>query len=130
MHHLALQASAGTGKTTTLARLAHVTQRRGRYLAYNWAIAQDARSRFPPTVSCHIGERDLSQKALSNVTLRTAAHFCHTAEPTITRHHVPRLRGLEDKDLHANSPHPSCRSPAKPGPTCSTQTTGSTASRS
>ena len=27
--------------------------------------------------------------------------FCHTADATITRHHVPRLRGLEDKDLHA-----------------------------
>ncbi|MER7694619.1 3'-5' exonuclease [Streptomyces sp. NPDC097610] len=50
--HLALQAGAGTGKTTTLAELAHATRRRGRYLAYNRAIAQDARSRFPATVSC------------------------------------------------------------------------------
>ncbi len=32
-HHLALQAGAGTGKTTTLAQLAHATARRGRYLA-------------------------------------------------------------------------------------------------
>ncbi|MER5347115.1 UvrD-helicase domain-containing protein [Streptomyces mirabilis] len=138
--HLALQAGAGTGKTTTLAELAHATRRRGRYLAYNRAIAQDATARFPPTVSCktahalayaavghhythrlnaprrpawqtghalgitkaiRIGERDLSQKTLSNVTLRTVARFCHTADPAITRHHVPRLRGLEDKDLHA-----------------------------
>ncbi len=45
--HLALQAGAGTGKTTTLALLARTTKRRGRYLAYNRAIAQDARSRFP-----------------------------------------------------------------------------------
>ena len=137
--HLALQAGAGTGKTTTLTLLARITKRRGRYLAYNRAIAQDARARFPDTVQCktahalayaavghrytrrlnaprrpawqtgqalgitkpiRIGERDLSQKTLSNATLRTVAGFCHTADETITPHHVPRLRGLEDKDLH------------------------------
>ncbi|MFE5374735.1 UvrD-helicase domain-containing protein [Streptomyces mirabilis] len=137
--HLVLQAGAGTGKTTTLALLARTTQRRGRYLAYNRAIAQDASACFPPTVICktahalayaavghrytrrlgaprrpawqtgqalgitkaiRIGERDLSQKALSNATLHTVARFCHTAEPAITRHHVPHLRGLEDRDLH------------------------------
>ncbi|MER7811899.1 UvrD-helicase domain-containing protein [Streptomyces sp900116325] len=50
--HLALQAGAGTGKTTTLAYFAHNTRRRGRYLAYNRAIAQDAAARFPATVTC------------------------------------------------------------------------------
>ncbi|MBP0458966.1 UvrD-helicase domain-containing protein [Streptomyces montanisoli] len=137
--HLALQAGAGTGKTTTLALLAHTTQRRGRYLAYNRAIAQDARTRFPANVLCktahslayaavghrytrrlgaprrpawqtgqalgvtrnvRIGERELSPKALSNAVLRTVTQFCHTADPHITRRHVPRLRGLEDHDLH------------------------------
>ncbi|MFE9769571.1 UvrD-helicase domain-containing protein [Streptomyces sp. NPDC005808] len=137
--HLALQAGAGTGKTTTLALLAHATKRRGRYLAYNRAIAQDATARFPSTVICktahalayaavghrytrrlnaprrpawqtgqslgitkpvRIGERELSQKALSNATLRTVARFCHTADVAITRHHVPHMRGLEDTALH------------------------------
>ncbi|MFF3060529.1 UvrD-helicase domain-containing protein [Streptomyces sp. NPDC057909] len=137
--HLALQAGAGTGKTSTLAFLAHHTRRRGRYLAYNKAIAQDAAARFPSTVTCktahalafaatgrhyarrlnaprrpawqtgqalgitktiRIGERDLSPKALSYATLRTVTSFCHSAAPTITRRHVPRLRGLEDPDLH------------------------------
>lgn len=50
--HLALQAGAGTGKTSTLALLAHRTKRTGRYLAYNKAIVQDAASRFPTTVAC------------------------------------------------------------------------------
>lgn len=50
--HLALQAGAGTGKTSTLALLAHSTNRTGRYLAYNKAIAQDATARFPATVTC------------------------------------------------------------------------------
>ncbi|MET9046039.1 UvrD-helicase domain-containing protein [Streptomyces sp. NPDC004362] len=139
-NHLALQAGAGTGKTSTLALLAHTTKRRGRYLAYNRAIAQDATTRFPRTVQCktahalayaadghrythrlnaprrpawqtgqalgitkaiRIGDREISQKALSNTTLRTVAHFCHTADDTITRRRVPRLRGLEDHKLHA-----------------------------
>ncbi|MFE7276506.1 UvrD-helicase domain-containing protein [Streptomyces sp. NPDC057623] len=139
-NHLALQAGAGTGKTTTLTLLAHATTRRGRYLAYNRAIAQDARARFPNTVQCktahalayaavghrytrrlnaprrpawqtgqalgitkalRIGEREVTQKALSNATLRTVTQFCHTADEAITRHHVPRLRGLDDTDLHA-----------------------------
>ncbi|MFJ9591056.1 UvrD-helicase domain-containing protein [Streptomyces acidicola] len=50
--HLVLQAGAGTGKTTTLALLAASTQRRGRYLAFNKAIARDAASRFPRAVHC------------------------------------------------------------------------------
>ncbi|MFI5524305.1 UvrD-helicase domain-containing protein [Streptomyces platensis] len=50
--HLALQAGAGTGKTTTLALLAHGTKRHGRYIAYNKAIARDAATRFPNTVTC------------------------------------------------------------------------------
>ncbi|MER5944311.1 UvrD-helicase domain-containing protein [Streptomyces sp. NPDC001928] len=138
--HLALQAGAGTGKTTTLALLAHATTRRGRYLAYNRAIAQDARTRFPAAVQCktahalayaaighrytrrlnaprrpawqtgqalgitkalRIGDREVTPKALSNATLRTVTRFCQTADEAITRHHVPRLRGLDDTDLHA-----------------------------
>ncbi|WP_369369109.1 UvrD-helicase domain-containing protein (plasmid) [Streptomyces sp. CG4] len=138
-NHLALQAGAGTGKTTTLALLAHATKRRGRYLAYNRAIAQDATARFPRTVQCktahalayaavghrytsrlnaprrpawqtgqalgltkavRIGDREVSQRALSNAALRTVTRFCHTADDKITRHHVPKLRGLEDNDLH------------------------------
>ncbi|MFB6895635.1 UvrD-helicase domain-containing protein [Streptomyces hydrogenans] len=50
--HMALQAGAGTGKTSTLAFLAHSTTRRGRYFAYNRAIAQEAATRFPPNVTC------------------------------------------------------------------------------
>jgi superfamily I DNA/RNA helicase len=139
-NHLALQAGAGTGKTTTLTFLARTTDRRGCYIAYNRAIAQDARVRFPSTVRCktahafayaavghrytrrlnaprrpawqtgqalgitkaiRIGEREVTQKALANATLRTVTRFCHTADEAITRHHVPPLRGLEDPDLHA-----------------------------
>lgn len=51
--HLVIQAGAGTGKTSTLAFLAEQSPtRRGRYLAFNRAIAQDAATRFPSTVQC------------------------------------------------------------------------------
>lgn len=137
--HLALQAGAGTGKTTLLEMLARSTKRRGRYFAYNRAIAQDATARFPRTVQCktahalayaavghryagrlnaprrpawqtgkalgltkaiRIGERDLTQRALSNALLRTITRFCHTSDTEIAHHHVPTLRGLEDKGMH------------------------------
>ncbi len=51
-HHRVLQAGAGTGKTSTLGLLAAGTRRRGRYLAFNKSIAQDAAARFPRTVLC------------------------------------------------------------------------------
>jgi hypothetical protein len=53
------------------------------------------------TKPVRIGDRDLTPNALSYATLRTITGFCHTAAPAITRHHVPRLRGLKDRDLHA-----------------------------
>ncbi|MFC9948657.1 UvrD-helicase domain-containing protein [Streptomyces pratensis] len=137
--HLALQAGAGTGKTSTLALLAQGTQRTGRYLAYNKAIAQDATTRFPATVTCktahalayaaighryrtrlngprqpswktgadlgisrtiRIGDRDLSPRVLSYATLRTVTRFCHSADPVLADHHVPRLRSLENPGYH------------------------------
>ncbi|WTO32922.1 UvrD-helicase domain-containing protein [Streptomyces achromogenes] len=52
------------------------------------------------TKAIRIGERDISQRALSNALLRTITRFCHTADETITHHHVPKLRGLEDAGMH------------------------------
>ena len=49
---LALVAGAGTGKTATLVLMAATTRRHGMYLAYNRAIANDARRRFGPNVTC------------------------------------------------------------------------------
>ncbi|MCG8971337.1 UvrD-helicase domain-containing protein [Streptomyces sp. CL12-4] len=53
------------------------------------------------TNAIRIDDREVTQKALSNATLRTVSRFCHSADPVITPHHVPRLRGLEAPDLHA-----------------------------
>ncbi|WP_297621657.1 UvrD-helicase domain-containing protein [Nocardia sp.] len=50
--HMAIQAGAGTGKTTTLRLLSGGTSRSGLYIAYNRAIAEEARRRFPRHVRC------------------------------------------------------------------------------
>ncbi len=49
---MVLQAGAGTGKTSTLGLLAATTRRRGRYLAFNKDMADDASTRFPRSVLC------------------------------------------------------------------------------
>lgn len=50
--HLAVEAGAGTGKTSTLVAFARSTGRRGQYLAFNRAIVEEAGRRFPGTVDC------------------------------------------------------------------------------
>ncbi len=51
--NLVIEAGAGTGKTTTLKMLGtDAVNRRGLYVAYNRAIADDAKRDFPKTVQC------------------------------------------------------------------------------
>jgi hypothetical protein len=50
--NLAITAGAGTGKTTTLKQIANAIPGRGLYLAYNKAIATDAKDSFPRHVQC------------------------------------------------------------------------------
>jgi len=51
--NLVIEAGAGTGKTSTLRLLASAApDRRGVYVAYNRAIADDAKRSFPPNVTC------------------------------------------------------------------------------
>lgn len=52
-------------------------------------------------MSIRIGERNVTNKALSYTVLRTVTRFCQSADTTIQRYHVPRLRGIEVEDLHA-----------------------------
>lgn len=49
---LAIEAGAGTGKTSTLMLLAESTDRRGQYIAFNKAIVTEAGSKMPKTVNC------------------------------------------------------------------------------
>ena len=51
--NLVVEAGAGTGKTSTLRLLAAAAPgRRGIYVAYNRAIADDAKRSFPANVTC------------------------------------------------------------------------------
>jgi superfamily I DNA/RNA helicase len=49
---LAIEAGAGTGKTSTLRLLAESTSRRGQYIAFNKAIVTEAGAKMPGTVTC------------------------------------------------------------------------------
>lgn len=49
---LVIEAGAGTGKTATLDLLARSTQRSGAYVAFNRAIVNEGRHRFPMNVTC------------------------------------------------------------------------------
>lgn len=49
---LKITAFAGSGKTTTLRMLAQADRRRGIYLAFNKAVATEARATFPPSANC------------------------------------------------------------------------------
>jgi len=49
---LKITAFAGTGKTTTLIQMSRTRPSRGLYLAFNKAIAVEAKEKFPATVEC------------------------------------------------------------------------------
>lgn len=50
---LAIEAGAGTGKTSTLKLLAESTKRRGQYIAFNKAIVDESKEKFPTSVACN-----------------------------------------------------------------------------
>jgi hypothetical protein len=50
---LAIEALAGTGKTTTLVHVARALRGEGQYLAFNRAIVDDARAKFGQNVRCN-----------------------------------------------------------------------------
>lgn len=60
---LAIEAGAGTGKTTTLVLLAQSTRRRGQYVAFNRAIVQESKTKMPANVECNTAH-SLAMKAI------------------------------------------------------------------
>ncbi|MFK0181656.1 UvrD-helicase domain-containing protein [Streptomyces xanthochromogenes] len=65
--NFALQAGAGTGKTTTLAMLARAAtaRRRGMFLAFNRPVVEDAARKFPTYVECRTGH-SVAMKAIGH----------------------------------------------------------------
>ncbi|MER6425513.1 UvrD-helicase domain-containing protein [Streptomyces sp. NPDC001137] len=52
-----------------------------------------------------IGDHEISPRALSHSVLRTVTHYCYSADRTLARHHVPRLRGLDTPAGHTQLAH-------------------------
>ena len=50
---LVVQAGAGTGKTSTLQLLSESTKLQGQYLAFNKAIVEESKKKFPKNVQCN-----------------------------------------------------------------------------
>lgn len=51
--NIAIQAGAGTGKTSTLKMLGKYNKGRGQYIAFNKAIVEEAKVKFPRTIRCN-----------------------------------------------------------------------------
>jgi superfamily I DNA/RNA helicase len=96
---LRINAFAGTGKTTTLQAMAQTRGEPGVYLAFNRAIADDARQKFPRNVKCQTvhslayafargqlkREDKLSDSVNTNLILRTLSikpFFCNDLQIT------------------------------------------------
>jgi len=87
---LALIAGAGAGKTSTLVLMGSTTKRRGLYMAYNKAAAQDARRRFGPNVEC----RTSHALAYQAVGVRYADRLAYS--PRRPGKETARLLGITD----------------------------------
>ncbi|QFQ99359.1 ATP-dependent helicase [Streptomyces phaeolivaceus] len=51
-------------------------------------------------MSVRIGDRKVTNKALSYTVLRTVKRFCYSVDTDFRPYHVPVLRGLEDQHFH------------------------------
>lgn len=49
---MVIKAGAGCGKTSTLVMMANATKRTGRYFAFNKALVEDSKEKFPRNVEC------------------------------------------------------------------------------
>ncbi|MEV7417734.1 UvrD-helicase domain-containing protein [Streptomyces sp. NPDC089919] len=93
---LALVAGAGTGKTSTLILMGAATRKRGLYVAFNRAIADDARARFGPNVEC---------RTAHSLAFRAVGHHYRDrldASARIPAKHTARLLGIT-RDLDVGS---------------------------
>ncbi|MFF5992887.1 UvrD-helicase domain-containing protein [Prauserella flavalba] len=91
--HVVLQAGAGSGKTATLYLLADSTSRRGRYIAFNKSIAQEAARKFPGNVKCG------SAHALAFAVV--GKHYVERlAAPRMASAKLAQVMGIHFKDVH------------------------------
>jgi AAA domain/UvrD-like helicase C-terminal domain len=102
--HLALQAGAGSGKTATLRAMARSSRdRRGLYLAFNRAIANEARATFPRTTFCTTAH-SLAWRAIGRrYQNRLNAPRMSSAKLAALLHINPRPIPIGERDLTASA---------------------------
>lgn len=125
--NLVIEAGAGTGKTSTLKMIAaSAPSRRGLYVAYNRAIADDAKRDFPASAQCStahslaygaVGRAYRNRLNGPRVPVRETARILGISEPlrlgerTLAPNQVARL-AMEAVDRFCRSADP------EPGPYC------------
>ncbi|MCX5152922.1 UvrD-helicase domain-containing protein [Streptomyces sp. NBC_00291] len=62
-----------------------------------WKVGQD----LGLNSATRIHGRDLMPATLSNAVLRTVSLYCQSADTELAHHHVPRLRGIDSDEAHA-----------------------------
>lgn len=92
---LVVEAGAGTGKTTTLKLIADSTTRRGRYLAFNKAIADEAEKRFPR----HVAVSTIHSMAWHAVVKRDQDRQARLRSPRVRSGEIARALGIEPLSL-------------------------------
>jgi hypothetical protein len=92
----AIEAGAGTGKTSTLVLLARSTDRRGQYVAFNKAIVTEAQSRMPGSVRCNTAH-SLAYAAVGH------RYRSRMNQPRMKSMEAARLLGLEPIDIRVEN---------------------------
>jgi len=88
---LRIEAYAGAGKTSTLAAMARELPGRGMYLAFNKAIAMEARSAFPRAVDC---------RTAHSLAYRAGGYaYKNQLGMRIPGSQVAQVMGLQDDDI-------------------------------
>ncbi|MFI1415634.1 UvrD-helicase domain-containing protein [Streptomyces sp. NPDC020707] len=86
-----------TAHATAYAALGHrYTSRLGSPRQPAWKTGQALGITRP----VRIGDHEISSRTLSHTVLRTVSRYCHSADRTLARHHVPPLRGLNTAGAH------------------------------
>jgi hypothetical protein len=93
---LALVAGAGTGKTSTLVMMARAVRSRGLYVAFNKAVANDARRRFGAHVDCRTAH------SLAHKVIRRTHQARLNASARIPTKEIAGLLGIR-RDLWVSS---------------------------
>lgn len=91
---LKISAFAGAGKTTTLKAISEGRGDSGIYIAFNKAIADEAKRKFPSNVQCRTGH---------SLAFGDVGRFYASRLGTVNSYHVREMIGVQRNDFHSES---------------------------